>query len=239
MNPHDSRPSRLPSRRLRPVAAARLAAALLPAALLPAAAGAQMPGVPTLQSGFVRPGASVGLNYATGKSVDVIGAAGEWTPASARFQLSAGVGLLSPEAGARRTTAGLRAAVPIRTRWTGQPASAFGLAVFAGAGGSSLDEGGLVQVPAGVGLGYRRRVGETRAIALFVTPSYTWTRLTGSDLPEGVANESNLFRTAVGGDLVITDRLGVTAGFEFGAKAGAGAPGAAGGIFGVGAAWVF
>ena len=212
---------------------------MLAAALLPVAAGAQMPGVPTLQSGFVRPGASAGVNYATGKDVDVIGAAGAWTPASARFQLSVGVGLLSPEVGARRTTAGLRAAVPIRTRWTGQPASAFGLAVFAGAGGSSLAEGGVVQVPAGVGVGYRRRIGETRAIALFATPSYTWTRRTGSDLPEGARTESNLFRTAVGGDLVITDRLGVTAGFEFGATAGAGAPGAAGGIFGVGASWVF
>ena len=149
------------------------------------------------------------------------------------------MGLLSPEVGARRTTAGLRAAVPIRTRWTGQPASAFGLAVFAGAGGSSVADGGVVQVPAGVGVGYRRRIGETRAIALFVTPSYTWTRLTGGDLPEGVTGESNLFRTSVGGDLVITDRLGVTAGFEIGATAGAVAPEAAGGIFGVGASWVF
>jgi hypothetical protein len=219
------------------------AAVVATAALAAPPAGAQMPGVPVLQNGFVRPGAAAALNYGTAEGADVLALAGAWTPASGRFQLSLGLGLLSPEVGDRGTTTGVRAAVPIGTPWTGRPSSAFGLAVFAGVGGTRITAGGdaqgIVQVPAGIGVGYRRRIGETRALALFLTPSYTWTRRTGADAADGLGDESNLFRTAIGGDLVVTDRIGVTAGYEFGATAGSGAPGATGGIFGLGVSYIF
>ena len=206
-------------------------------------AGAQMPGVPVLQNGFVRPGAAAALNYGTAEGGDVVAVAGAWTPASSRFQLTLGLGLLSPEVGDRGTTTGVRAAVPNGTPWTGRPSSAFGLAVFAGVGGTRTtadgDAQGIVQVPAGIGVGYRRRIGETRALALFLTPSYTWTRRTGAEAADGLGDESNLFRTAIGGDLMMTERIGVTAGYEFGATAGNGAPGATGGIFGLGVSYIF
>jgi hypothetical protein len=241
MHPHTpsrpSRPSRRRASRLGPSGAALAAGALL---LGPAAAGAQMPGVPVLQNGFVRPGTAVALNYATGDDVDVIGAAGAWTPASARFQLSGGVGALSAGEGTdRQTTGGVRFAFPVRTPWTRDPGSAFGVAAFVGVGGAKLGETNVVHVPVGVGVGYRRRLGETRAVSLFATPFYSWVRRGGDAAGEAAESESNLFRASLGAEVLVTRRIGVALGYELGSNAEEGRPGPTGGVFGVGASFAF
>lgn len=223
-------------------AAAAAAAATLAAAILSVPAAAQMPGVPLLQNGFVRPGAAVAANYGAGGGTDVLGAAGAWTPGSGRFQISAGIGALGVDGiDGRKATGGLRGALPIRTPWTRDPASAVGITGFIGVGGASLDEGTLVQVPLGLGVGYRRRLGEVRAVSVFATPFYQWTRVTGIEPVDGVELEldSNLFRVALGAEALVTRRIGVTLGYELGTTAEAGRPGPSGGIFGAGVAFVF
>jgi hypothetical protein len=221
---------------------AALAAGLALAAAAPPAA-AQMPGVPLLQNGFVRPGAAVAANYGTADATDVVGVAGAWTPGSGRFQISAGVGSLGVDGvDGRKTTGGLRGALPIRTPWTRDPASAVGITGFVGVGGASLDEGTLVQVPLGLGIGYRRRLGEARAVAVFATPFYQWTRVSGVEAVEGAEEaelDSNLFRVSLGAEALLTRRIGVTLGYELGTTAEDGRPGPTGGIFGAGVAFVF
>lgn len=208
--------------------------------------GAQMPGLPVLQDGFVSHGWSLAVNGGSEKGAAAYGVAAAWTPASARFQVSAGLGALSPEGGgATSLNGGLRLAVPVVTPWSGRATSALGLAVFGGVGGARRDDTGVVYVPLGVGLGYRRRLGEERAVAAFVTPFFNWVRRTGdapADLPGGgaaVSQDSNLFRTSVGVDAVLTSRLGVSIGYEFGATAEAGRPGPTSGVFGAGLSYMF
>jgi hypothetical protein len=220
--------------------------ALLAVAIVaPASAMGQMPGLPVLQDGFVSHGWSLGANVGTGEGATAYGAAAAWTPASARFQVSAGLGGLSPEGGGSTSlNGGLRFAVPVVTPWSGRATSVLGLAVFGGVGGARREGAGVVYVPLGVGVGYRRRLGEERAVAAFVTPFFNWVRRTG-ELPvearqDGeVSQDSNLFRTSLGLDAVLTSRLGATVGYEFGATAEAGRPGPTGGVFGAGLSYRF
>jgi hypothetical protein len=205
-------------------------------------AGAQLPGLPVLQNGFVRPGWAIAANVGSSDDALALAAAGAWTPGSARFQVNAAAGVLQPEGdGDSQSAAGLRVAVPIGTPWTGQPTSALGLAVFAGAGYARQEDIGTVQIPVGVGLGYRRRLGATRAVSAFLTPYYALARRTG-DLPEGVDDElttSHLFRASVGAEALVTARIGVSLGYDFGGAADEGKPGPAGGIFGAGLSYIF
>lgn len=226
-------------RRLRRLAALCAGGAAAAAA---APAAAQMPGVPLLQNGFVRPGAAAAVNYGTGDGIDVFGAAGAWTPASARFQISAGVGSLGLDGvDGRKTSGGLRATLPVSTPWTRAPDSPIGITGFIGVGGASLDEGTLVQVPLGVGIGYRRRVGANRVVSVFATPFYQWTRVSGVEAVEGAEQEldSSLFRVSLGAEALLTRRIGVTLGYELGTTADDGRPGPSGGIFGAGLAFAF
>lgn len=157
----------------------------------PMPAAAQMPGLALLQNGFVRPGAAVAANYGTGDAANVLGVAAAWTPGAGRFQLSAGVGAYQVDGiDGRKTSGGLRVALPVRTPWTRDPASALGVAGFIGVGGASLDAGTLVQVPIGVGVGYRRALGADRAVSVFATPFYQFTRVSGREDVEGEAPES-------------------------------------------------
>lgn len=201
---------------------------LAAAVLLAPPARAQMPGAPVLQNAFSNPGFTVAVNYSAGTDHRVIAGAAAWAPASGRFQVSAGAGMFTPDAGAELDYGG-RLAVPLRSFGT-----AFGLAVFAGAGAVKAGGTRLLQVPAGIGLGYRRRLGESRGISLYVTPFYSWSRTTG-DVPL----RSGLFRVGGGVDLSLTRSIGATAGVEAGAKADAGKPGATGTLWGVGLSYAF
>ena len=222
-------------------AGALVVAVLAAPAAAPAAA--QMPGVPLLQNGFVRPGAAVAANYGVGDGTDLFGAAAAWTPGSARFQVSAGVGSHGLDGvDGRKTTGGLRGALPISTPWTRGEGSPVGITGFVGVGGASLDEGTLVQVPLGVGVGYRRRLGADRAVSVFATPFYQWTRVTGVEPVPGAEDaelDSSLFRVSLGAEALLTRRIGVTVGYELGTTADAGRPGPTGGIFGAGLAFGF
>lgn len=228
--------------RRRPVAIVPNVIAATMALLLAAPAAAQLPGLPVLQNGFVRPGWAVAANGGSSDAVSAAAIAAAWTPSSARYQVNVGAGILEPDGDVESgTSGGVRLAVPIGTPWTGRPTSAFGLAAFVGTGYSRFEEAGELRLPIGVGLGYRRRLGETRAISAFVTPFYSWVRRTG-ELPEGVPDErqdSNLVRASVGAEALVTARLGVTIGYEFGATAGEGRPGPTGGILGGGLSYIF
>ena len=96
-------------------------------------------------------------------------------------------------------------------------------------------------MPLGLGLGYRRRLGEARAVSVFATPFYQWTRVSGVEAAEGEEPEldGNLFRVSLGAEVLLTRRIGATLGYELGATAEEGRPGQTGGIFGAGVSFVF
>ena len=200
-----------------------------------APAGAQMPGVPVLQNAFMNPGVTVGAFYAGGKGQTAAGIAGALAPTRQWAQVTGGAGY-----GDARTTVytfGGRLAVPIGRFIPGlKNSERFGLAVFAGAGGGARDSVTLVTAPAGLALGYRRALGVTRAINAYATPFLSWNRSRGEGLDETAAA---LFRAAVGVDVALTERLGVTVGWEGGSTADGIRPGPRGSLFGAGLSYAF
>lgn len=214
---------------------------------------AQMLGVPVLQNGFSNPGITVAANYGTAKGVRGFGIAAAWAPVSGRFQVSGGVGgydpdedLLgvdcvanpsSPVCGAASTwfTYGGRVAVPL-TRLTGN--GSFGVAPFAGLGAANGKTVAFMHVPVGVAAGYRRALGATRAISVYGSSFYGWTRLT-SDVEGAETVSKGLIRFSGGLDVALTPGFGVTIGYEAGAKPDAGEPGPTGSIFGIGLSYAF
>ena len=216
----------------REVSVAMLCAVL--AAGLPSAALAQMPGVPTLQNAWANPGFTFAVNAGTGGGSQALAGAAAWAPRSGRFQLSAGVGARKSDEGGQGTAYGFRAAMPVFSFAGG----ALGVAGFAGVGGAfepdatfGTDVGGTyTQVPVGVGLGYRKAFSFIRGVSIYGTPFYSYNRLTVGDS----SASAGLFRVSVGADVGITNRIGVTAGAEFGGSADAGDPGPTGAVYGVG-----
>ena len=198
-------------------------------------AHAQMLGVPVLQNGFSNPGITAAINYGTAEGVRGYGLAGAWAPASGRFQVSGGIGGFDPDEDKAWLTYGGRAAVPL-TGLTGT--GAFGVAPFAGLGAASRKGTNLMHVPVGVAAGYRRALGSTRAISVYGSSFYDWTRLTSDDV-DIEAVSKGVIRFSGGLDVALTPRFGVTIGYEAGAKADAGEPGPTGSIFGIGLSYAF
>lgn len=206
---------------------------------MPGAASGQMPGVPTLQNAWANPGFTAGVNAGTGGGSQTVAAAVAWAPSSGRFLLSGGAGARNADDGGRGGAYGIRAAMPV---WS-LAGGAIGIAGFVGIGGArepeaeiGFDRGGtLTQVPVGVGIGYRRAFNFIRGASVYVTPFYSYNRLT----VEETTISRSLFRGSVGLDVGITNSIGVTAGAEFGASAEEGAPGPRGSVFGVGASYAF
>ena len=201
---------------------------------------AQMPGLPVLQNGFSNPGITAAVNYGTAEGVRGYGVAGAWAPASGRFQVSGGIGGYDPDEGKTWLSYGGRIGVPL-TMFTGN--GSFGVAPFAGIGAANRADEALLYVPVGVAAGYRRAVGETRAISVYGSSFYGWNRLT-DDRPDGdpardrtISN--GLIRFSAGLDFAVTTSLGVTIGYEFGAKADPGEPGPTGSVFGIGLSYAF
>lgn len=193
----------------RVVAAMTAAAAML---ALASGAGAQMPGAPVLQNAFVAPGFTGAADFGSGNG-SIYALAGGWAPGTARFQLSAGIGLRNPTGGGSSTAYGVRAAAPLFAM--GQR---FGLAVFAGYGGASSAGAGdslhaATEVPLGASLGFRQAVGATHGFSLYAAPM--WLRSTGAS---GRGSES-LFRTSIGADAALTSAIGLTVGAELGSSA--------------------
>ena len=215
-------------------------AALLTGAAVLAPAGAQMPGLPVLQNGFSNPGITAAVNYGTAEGVRGYGLAGAWAPASGRFQVSGGVGGYDPDEGKSWVSYGGRIGVPL-TMFTGD--GSFGVAPFAGLGAANREGTAILHLPVGVAAGYRRALGETRAISVYGSSFYGWTRLTGERLDGDVTVEESVsngvIRFSGGLDVALTSALGATIGYEFGAKADAGEPGPTGSVFGIGLSYAF
>ena len=214
-------------------ASTALLAALAIAALLgPRAVRAQLPGAPVLQNAFSNPGLTVAGNYASGDRTSLVAAAIAYAPGAGRFQFSGGVGRLTLDKADKSATPwGARLAIPLFSFAGGRG----GVAPFVGFGGASIDSVKLMQVPVGVGAGWRMGLGATRALSVYGTGTYLWARTTVGDTKES----AGLVRFAAAADVTVIRNLGLTLGFEAGSNAGAGESGPTGSIFGVGLSWAF
>lgn len=220
--------------RIRTTSPRRLPAAALAllAALGPRVAAAQLPGAPVLQNAFNNPGLTVAANYAGGDGTTLLGAALAYAPGAGRFQFSGGVGRLSFDEGDESATPwGARLAIPLFSFATGRG----GLAPFIGVGAASIDTVKLLQVPVGLGAGWRMGLGATRALSVYGTGTYLWARNTVGDSTVS----KRRVRFAAAADVTVIRNLGLTLGFEGGGNAKAGEPGPTGSIFGVGLSWAF
>jgi hypothetical protein len=195
-------------------------------------AGAQMPSVPVIQSGFAASGMTLSMNYGSGTGSSAYALAFGWGPASARFQISGGVGGVRPDTGSTWTGYGLRAAVPL---YSGM-ADRFGLALFGGVGGARRDTTSIVRIPVGIGAGFRFPFGATRSVAAYATPFFVWSRLSERGAR---AQGDNTMRGSVAGDLVLTRNIGLTVGYEFGSTGDGISPGSASGVFGAAVSYAF
>src|SRR5512133_667041 len=169
---------------------------------------AQMPGAPVLQNAWAAPGIVAAIDVSGGSDGSVYAAAASWTPASARFQLSGGLGIRSRTGSGSKGVYGVRAAVPFSGA-----ASAFGFGAFAGVGGGSsstvaADSAATTTIiPVGLALGWRHAIG-ARGFSVYATPSYLFL--------SGGSSNGGLVRTALGVDVGVSKTLGVTVGVEFG-----------------------
>ena len=196
---------------------------------------AQMLGVPVLQNGFSNPGITAAVNYGTAEGVRGYGLAAAWAPASGRFQVSGGIGGYDPDEGKTWMTYGGRVGVPL-TALTGT--GSFGVAPFAGLGAASREGTSIMHLPVGVAGGYRRALGATRAISLYASSFYGWTRLT-TDVEDVDPVSKGLIRFSGGLDVAIMPAFGVTIGYEAGQTADVGEPGPTGSVFGIGLSYAF
>ena len=201
----------------------------------PGTAQAQMLGVPVLQNGFSNPGITLAVNYGTADSVRGYGVAGAWAPPSGLFQVSGGIGGYDRDEGKAWATYGGRLAVPL-TRFTGN--GSFGVAPFAGIGAANREGFSILHIPVGAAAGYRRALGATRAISAYGSSFYDWTRAT-SDADTDASDQKGLIRFSVGFDVTVIPSLGLTLGYEFGAKADEDEPGPRSSVFGIGLSYAF
>lgn len=220
--------------RTRTTSSLRLLAATvaLLAALAPRIGAAQLPGAPVLQNAFSNPGLTVAGNYAGGDGTTLVAAAIAYAPGAGRFQFSGGVGRYSLDDAEQSATAvGARLAIPLFSFATGRG----GIAPFLGVGGATVDTVKLLQVPVGLGAGWRMGLGATRALSVYATGTWLWARQTIADEHES----ANRIRFAAAADVTVIRNLGLTLGFEGGANADAGEPGPTGSVFGAGLSWAF
>ena len=192
--------------------------------------GAQMPGAPILQNAWASPGLVGAVNYGGGDGSVYAGAV-SWASATARFQLSGGLGVRSlTGGGGSKSVYGLRAALPF-----GGATSAIGFGVFAGVGGGQTAAGDTVssntEIPIGAAIGWRRAIGASHGVSVYASPSYVY--FSGGTKAGGIA------RAGVGIDLGISKSLGATAGAEFGGTRATGLGGPHGTLYGIGVSYAF
>ncbi len=224
--------------------AAALASCIVPP--LPA----QTPGLAVLQNAWANPGLTAAVDAGFGGGSSTFAGAAAWAPSSARFQLSLAAGVRNASGTGAAGTGGARIAIPFWSTMGGK----LGVAGFAGIGSSKLASdtnvaGGsavLSQVPIGLSVGYRMRLGATRGVSAYASPFYAlWRRdLPGVDSTAtqpavpAVKTTNGLFRIGLGIDVGVTSRLGVTGGVELGATRANGA-GPGGTIGTIAASWAF
>lgn len=186
----------------------------------------QMVSVPVLQNAFVNRGVTFGANFAAASDALAYGGALAWVPENEKIQLSGGIGVLEPDEGSASTTWGARAMLPI----SALSRRTLGVAAFVGVGGTSRSGATETRIPLGASVGYRGTLGERRAISAYIAPFLDVSRFKRDTLSE----KETLFRVSLGVDVAIASQLGLTVGYEWGARAPEGSPGPAGGLFGVG-----
>jgi hypothetical protein len=178
--------------------------------LAPAAGGAQMPGVPVLQNAFANPGITAALDVASQGGASTYGLAAGWAPGSARFQLSAGLGIQTRTKTPNRTVYGGRVNVPVY----GTRGGSLGASLFGGLGalaGRDLDSGLAKNViPAGATISYRLNLGASHGVSVYGSPMYQWITRGGS------AGNTSVFRVSAGLDVAVTNAIGLTLGVELG-----------------------
>lgn len=200
------------------------AIATIAIAAVASSADAQIPGAPVLQNAWATPGIVGALNYSGSSGENVFAAAAGWSPGSARFQLSGGLGYQTQTDFSGRAVYGARIAMPF-----GGKSSTFGFAAFAGVGGGPARKARVpdlrtfdandsttvtdtlastAQIPIGAAVGYRRTIGSNHGISVYATPAWV--------IYSGGTKTNGLFRAAIGADIGITSALGATVGVDFG-----------------------
>lgn len=189
-----------------------------------------MPATPVLQNAWANAGITVAGNYGRAGDTHAIAGALAWAPAQSRFQLSAGAGIVQPDSGDSYGGYGARLSVPIRDFMSGR----LGTAIFGGFGVAAMSGARESNFPAGVAVGYRHALGATRGISAYVAPFVVIARRPArADDPPDAPTSNTLFRASAGIDVTILPQLGLTIGYEGGAKAAADEPGSRTGAFGV------
>jgi hypothetical protein len=134
---------------------------------------------------------------------------------------------------------GARLSIPLKSFASGS----LGAAVFGGVGVTTIDvattDAGtaatksvtLSSFPIGLAFGFRHALGATRGISAYVAPFYMLARQTGDT---SLKATGGAIRASLGLDVTLAPQIGLTLGYEAGAKAKAGTPGPQGGVFGVG-----
>lgn len=170
---------------------------------------AQMPGTPVLQNAFANPGITAALDAAGLGGASSFAGAVAWSPGSARFQFSGGVGVQRRSGISNRTIYGARLNIPLLGA-----TSSLGASIFAGYGGLS---GGSIDstvskavIPIGATVSYRRTIGPGHGFSIYGSPVFE------SITRGGGASNASVFRGDVGLDLGITSAIGLTLGMEFG-----------------------
>lgn len=196
-------------------------------------AAAQMPGLPVLQNAFAYPAIAVAGNVGYATDVLTLAGAATWVPGSARYILSGGAGIVSPDVeDGNGFGAGARVALPLWRLWE----DALGVAGFAGVGSAWFDATDQLDVAAGLGIGWRRAFGVGRGVSLHTAPHARWVRNSPAD---GSSSSAWLLRISAGVDLTLSSSFGATIGFEAGGTNDLSAPLMTKTLVGAGLTYVF
>ena len=193
-------------------------------------ASAQMPATPVLQNAWANAGATAAVDYGHAQGENAWAAALAWAPSRSRFQLSLGGGVINDSA-TNRGGYGARISVPL-LQFAG---GSIGTGVFAGVGYTSKGSAREANFPVGASLGWRHALGATRGISAYVAPFWVLTRFK----QDTISRTHGLVRASIGLDVTLASQLGLTVGYEDGARAKAIDPGARSGVLGVALSYAF
>lgn len=182
-----------------------------------ASAAAQVPATPVLQNAFANPGLAVAANFGSGTGQSFYGAAAAWGLGSGKLQVSGAAGAARSN-GATRGAYGGRLAASV---WSSS-GGALGVAAFGGVGGAPrtqtagvVTSPAVMSVPAGVTLGYRHPLGNSRGLSAYVSPFYRWMRT-----DSGTVVSRGSMRVSFGLDFAFSPSFGATFGAELGQSGG-------------------
>lgn len=202
------------------------------ALLLAGARGAsgQMPATPVLQNAWANAGITAAIDYGHAQGENAWAGALAWAPSRSRFQLSLGGGVIK-DSSTNRGGYGARISIPL-VQFAG---GSIGTGVFGGVGYTSVGSAREANFPVGASLGWRHALGATRGISAYVAPFWVLTRFK----QDTISRTRGLVRASLGLDVTLASQLGLTVGYEDGARAKASDPGARSGVFGVALSYAF